>query len=340
MCKRLLLLLMCLFLGAGPVYAQDADVGLLTDKVLVAWQQQCKAVLKKDSKYWHNFVPPNGMKVGRGLYVDATEIANVHWLEYMHYLWTDSGREAYMRALPDTTLWWRENAKFLSDSTGLFLAENYLREPYYRFFPVVGITYEQALAYCEWRSKVVNMTLNKQFARKGYALSVYYRLPTPTEWEQAAAAMQDLSRYPFAYPALARQPLKKESAAEAFQSSADSLAKRSLLDFCPSLLIANTADRWLSCQFQQDVPLSFMGSVFSNPTNGFGLHNTVGNVAEMTDKKGIAKGGSWQHLLGACQIQRQQNYRNAHIWLGFRCVTMLSVSKIAKQKKNRRLITV
>ena len=32
-------------------------------------------------------------------YMDETEIANVHWLEYMHYLAKDSSQEAYQAAL-------------------------------------------------------------------------------------------------------------------------------------------------------------------------------------------------------------------------------------------------
>src|SRR5688572_9739800 len=32
-------------------------------------------------------------------YMDETEIANVHWLEYMHYLAKDSSQEAYQDAL-------------------------------------------------------------------------------------------------------------------------------------------------------------------------------------------------------------------------------------------------
>ena len=38
-------------------------------------------------------------------YMDETEIANIHWLEYMHYLAKDSTQEVYAAALPDTTVW-------------------------------------------------------------------------------------------------------------------------------------------------------------------------------------------------------------------------------------------
>jgi sulfatase modifying factor 1 len=38
-------------------------------------------------------------------YMDETEIANIHWLEYIHYLAKDSSQEAYQAALPDTMVW-------------------------------------------------------------------------------------------------------------------------------------------------------------------------------------------------------------------------------------------
>ncbi|HNP94407.1 MAG TPA: SUMF1/EgtB/PvdO family nonheme iron enzyme, partial [Cyclobacteriaceae bacterium] len=34
-------------------------------------------------------------------YMDETEIANIHWLEYLHYLAKDSTQEVYSAALPD-----------------------------------------------------------------------------------------------------------------------------------------------------------------------------------------------------------------------------------------------
>ena len=38
-------------------------------------------------------------------YMDETEIANIHWLEYMHYMVKDSSQEVYQATLPDTLVW-------------------------------------------------------------------------------------------------------------------------------------------------------------------------------------------------------------------------------------------
>ena len=38
-------------------------------------------------------------------YMDETEIANIHWLEFMDRLDKDSTQEVYQAALPDTNVW-------------------------------------------------------------------------------------------------------------------------------------------------------------------------------------------------------------------------------------------
>jgi formylglycine-generating enzyme required for sulfatase activity len=54
--------------------------------------------------------------------------------------------------------------------------------------------------------------------------------------------------------------------------------------------------------------------------NGFGLYNTIGNVSEMTNTKGIAKGGNYTLHVSRCAIKSEQSYTGPASWLGFRCV--------------------
>ena len=75
-------------------------------------------------------------------YMDETEIANIHWLEYLYHLTTDStkvdGGKAYNAALPDTLVW-RSKLAFNDP-----YVDHYLRYPGFRYFPVVGIRWKQA----------------------------------------------------------------------------------------------------------------------------------------------------------------------------------------------------
>jgi hypothetical protein len=60
--------------------------------------------------------------------------------------------------------------------------------------------------------------------------------------------------------------------------------------------------------------------VSSYLANKAGFFCTFGNVAEMIDKKGIAKGGSWYHTFEESNFQQQINYAGPDPGIGFRIV--------------------
>ena len=59
--------------------------------------------------------------------------------------------------------------------------------------------------------------------------------------------------------------------------------------------------------------------------NSLGLAHIIGNMAEMIQEKGIAKGGSFMHTLEDSEINDQQSYRGPAPWLGVRYVATVRV---------------
>ena len=130
-------------------------------------------------------------------YMDETEVANIHWLEYLYYVKLDSSNEFYESALPDTAVWARDLA--YNDP----YVDHYLRYPGFRYFPVVGVTWKQAVDYCEWRTAVVNLKLAEDAGLQDFVAESpggripletgvvlpNYRLPSEAEWEYAAQAL-------------------------------------------------------------------------------------------------------------------------------------------------------
>ena len=229
-----------------------------------------------------------------------------------------------VKVTPDSLVWNRDFSYSYFDIEVI----KYFSSPQYKDYPVVGVTWKQATAFCNWRTEHNDYFQGKP-GKIDLKIDGIYRLPTEAEWEYAARGNSKInSMYPWGAP-YART---KEG-----------------------LMLANfTYGRgdYFAGDTKKDAPTK---KVKSYVENGFGLFDMAGNVAEWTssvynpasqiymtglnpniqfdvdDNSPLAKksirGGSWKDIAYYCQVSTRgfEYQNNAKSYIGFRCV--LSMSK-------------
>lgn len=236
------------------------------------------------------FTPPGTIQVSELLFADETEVSNFSWQEYE--LWTKSiygaNSKEHLATLPDTLVW-RE--KLACNEP---YVKYYYRHPAYKDYPVVGISYEQAQAFCKWRTERVKtfLTLKKDFKHQ----NIEYRLPTKVEWERLA-----------------------ETSIHILNNNGRNKKGIYLLN-CPRI---DTCLVKGSLYDNADVT----APVKSYYKNGFGLYNMLGNVAEMVEEKGISKGGGWRTQIENCRVGKDSEFSKPNAWTGLRCVCVVKNDK-------------
>jgi len=213
---------------------------------------------------------------------------------------------------PDTTCWVNDFQNAYNEP----YMKLYFSHPSYNEYPVVGVSWEQANAFCAWRTNYLLAGL------KGAARQMQrYRLPTEAEWEFAARGKED-NPYPW----------------KAGNTKSDKGCYYA--NFKPG-----------RGNYTKDGNL-IATKVGSYPPNSNGLYDMAGNVAEWTSsvyteagvlsmsdmnpelkynaakedpyvmKKKTVRGGSWKDVAAYVRADaRTYEYQNeSRSYIGFRCV--------------------
>lgn len=208
---------------------------------------------------------------------------------------------------PDTTVWVKDFEYAYNEP----MHNEYFWHSAYDEYPVVGVTWKQAKAFCEWRYLYKNI-FN---AKAGVQPVNKFRLPTEAEWEYAARGGIESGTYPWGGPYM-------------FNSTGCFLA-----NFKP-----------LRGDYAADQAL-YTVEAESFEANDFGLYNMAGNVAEWTNstydpesyeyestmspnvidslnRKKVIRGGSWKDVAYMLQVStRDWEYQDsARSYIGFRTV--------------------
>jgi len=230
-----------------------------------------------------------------------------------------TGRKSFLfsqqvNVYPDTLCWIRDYTFSYNEPW----ATRYFWHPGFDNYPVVGVSWTQAKAFCHWRSRLQN----EARGRKGDVSLQDYRLPTEVEWEYAARAGKQASMYPWG-----GYYTRDEKG-------------NFLANFKP-----------LRGNYTEDGGMMTM-EVGSYDPNNFGLYDMAGNVAEWTNtaydesaymymndfnpnfeynakpddpptmKRKVIRGGSWKDIAAYLETTtRSFEYQDsAKAYVGFRCV--------------------
>jgi gliding motility-associated lipoprotein GldK len=184
---------------------------------------------------------------------------------------TEKEYQAYI--YPDTICWWRD----FSYSYNEPLVENYFWHPAFDEYPVVGVNWYSAQAFCKWRTYWYN---NDRFngTKKPKPALPRFRLPTEAEWEYAARGGFEHKIYPWEGPYI--------------RNSRGCY----LANFKPG------RGDYISDNFEYTAPVK------SYWPNDYGLYCMVGNVAEWIEDDFEETGYSYAHDLNP--IYRDPRGRN------------------------------
>ena len=218
-------------------------------------------------------------------------------------------RKEQIKVYPDTTVWIKDFAYSYNEP----MHNDYLWHQAYSQYPVVGVTWHQAKAFCAWRTLYKNIYIKNK--KKGQDQINSFRLPIEAEWEYAARGGISSGMYPWGGPYT-----KNDRGCY-------------LANFKP--------DRG---DYAADTALYTVEAESYEP-NGYNLYNMAGNVAEWTDSsyepnayefqstmnpnvndpknmRKVIRGGSWKDVAQFIQVgTRDFEYADtATSYIGFRTV--------------------
>ena len=217
---------------------------------------------------------------------------------------------------PDTLVWKMDYSYSQNDP----MVKNYFNHPSYDDYPVVGVSWEQANAFCDWRTKLYQSIA----ARRKLPLNSRpeYRLPTDAQFEYAARGGNTKTKYPWGGPYIRNTKGCMQAnfkVGRGNYSDDGGLYTVNVKSYFPNdyglyNMAGNVAEWTVTAYNQSAAPLL----LDFNPNFTY--------VARPTDnkylKRKVVRGGSWkdigfflQNSVGTYEYQDQ-----SRSYIGFRCV--------------------
>lgn len=209
---------------------------------------------------------------------------------------------------PDTTVWIKDFNYSYNDP----MHQDYFRHQAYGDYPVVGVKWDQAKAFCHWRTKKKNDYLR---GKKNAAAVPVFRLPTEAEWEYAARGGLQFATYPWGTGSTTSdrgcflanfKPVRGDYAVDGALYTVE--AKSYNANDYGLYNMAGNVSEWTSTAYNG---ASYYLSSTMNP-----------NVEDRKNKRKIVRGGSWKDVAYFLEVgTRDFEYADtARSFIGFRTV--------------------
>ncbi|WP_435137157.1 gliding motility lipoprotein GldK [Formosa sp. A9] len=208
---------------------------------------------------------------------------------------------------PDTTAWIRDFAYSYNEP----MHNDYFWHDAYGDYPVVGVSWKQANAFCQWRTLYKNSYQKDK--KRQYVNS--FRLPSEAEWEYAARGGLQAATFPWGGPYAKNdrgcfmanfKPLRGDYAADQALYTVE--AKSYEPNDYNLYNMAGNVSEWVHSSYD---PASYEYSSTINPS-----------VNDPSNQRKVVRGGSWKDVAYFLQVSsRDYEYADsARSYIGFRTV--------------------
>lgn len=258
---------------------------------------------KKEALFSAKSIEGRMVKVSETFYANKYETTNAEYREFLE--WVKTNQPTQLEAYQVRHKGWND---FFQPP----YSTNYFTNKGFDNYPVVNISHESALAFCQWLTRRYNESVDK----KKKFREVKFRLPTREEWVDLALNGRDrITKYPWGGPYLRNS---KGKAMANFRRIGDEAIKMDMND--PTEVEITHYSNIEGRLVVGNEPI--ISPVDSYLATGPGLHNLSGNAAEMLAEKGHTKGGSWRSSGYYLQIQAEDEFEGftANPYVGFRYV--------------------
>ena len=208
---------------------------------------------------------------------------------------------------PDTTVWIKDFVYSYNEP----MHNDYFSHPAYQDYPVVGVSWNQAVAFCNWRTNFKNGYQRS----KGDPTVSRFRLPNEGEWEYAARGGLPSGTYPWGSPYLLNdracflanfKPLRGDYAADQAVYTVE--AKSYLPNDYNLYNMAGNVAEWTNSSYNSN-SYEYVASL--NP-----------NMSFTDEERKVVRGGSWKDVAYFLRVSsRDYEYSDtSRSYIGFRTV--------------------